>query len=147
MKPRLLDTNILLRYLTRDDEEKARRALALLLRVERGEERVTTSPMEIFETVFTLQSFYKMARTDIRERLAAIMQLRGLQLPNKQVYIEALDLYATTSLSFADCFNAAYMNRHGLPEIYSWDTDFVTTHLLAWRGVKVAADDAQRRTG
>ena len=33
--PRFLDTNILLRYLTRDDEEKDRACLALLLRVER----------------------------------------------------------------------------------------------------------------
>ena len=38
--PRFLDTNILLRLFTRDDEAKARLALALLQRVERGEEKL-----------------------------------------------------------------------------------------------------------
>src|SRR5918998_1395895 len=125
MTPRLLDTNPLLRYLTRDDEAKARAALALLLRVERGEERVTTSPMVIFETVFTLQSFYRLARPDIRSRLAPIIRMRGLQLTNKQLYLSALDLYVEQPfLSFADAFNAAYMQARGIPEIYSWDKDF-----------------------
>ena len=67
MPPRFLDTNILLRYLTRDDEEKARRALALLLRVERGEEEVVTSPMVVFETIFTLQRYLSSTQgTDTR---------------------------------------------------------------------------------
>jgi len=48
-----LDTNILLRFLTRDDEQKAQQALDLLLRIERGEEKVITSPLVIFETIFT----------------------------------------------------------------------------------------------
>ena len=42
MARRFLDTNILLRYLTRDDEAKAQQALALLRRVERDEEQVET---------------------------------------------------------------------------------------------------------
>ena len=41
---RFLDTNVILRYLTRDDEVKAQAALRLLLRAERGEERLATSP-------------------------------------------------------------------------------------------------------
>ena len=66
MSLRFLDTNILLRYLTRDDEAKARRALALMIRVERGEEQVVTSPMVIFETVFTLEKSYRIARSTIK---------------------------------------------------------------------------------
>jgi aryl-alcohol dehydrogenase-like predicted oxidoreductase len=55
---RFLDTNILLRYFTKDDEAKAHKALVLLQRIERGEERVETSLSVIFETVFTLDNFY-----------------------------------------------------------------------------------------
>ncbi len=40
MPVHFIDTNILLRYLTRDDEQKAQRALQLLIRVENGEEKV-----------------------------------------------------------------------------------------------------------
>jgi predicted nucleic acid-binding protein len=124
MLPRFLDTNILLRYLTRDDEEKAEVALALLLRVERGEERVVTSPLVIFETVFTLEKSYRVARALIRERLEAIIGMRGLQLTNKQLYYQAFDLYVAKNISFADAFNAAFLKARELTEIYSWDADF-----------------------
>ncbi len=55
-----LDTNVLLRYLNNDDVDKTQRAESLLLRVERGQERVTISPLVIFETVYTLQSRYRV---------------------------------------------------------------------------------------
>lgn len=121
---RFLDTNILLRYLTKDDEQKARQALALLARVERGEEKVVTSPMVIFETVFTLQKRYQVPRERIRDSLGDIISMRGFELPNKRLYERALDLYASKNISFADAFNAAYMRAQGVSEIYSWDTDF-----------------------
>lgn len=121
---RFLDTNVLLRYLTRDDEEKASRALALLTKVERGEEKVVTSAMVIFEAVFTLQKRYGVPRERIQASLGDIISLRGLDLPNKHLYAQALDLYASKNLSFADAFNAAYMQSRQVSEIYSWDTDF-----------------------
>ena len=124
MPPCFLDTNILLRYFTRDDERKAQQALNLLMRVERGEEKVITSSLVIFETVFTLQSFYKVPRQRIRELVLSIISLRGLQLPGKNVYYQAFDLYVTKNISFADAYNAAYMLSERVSSIYSWDTDF-----------------------
>lgn len=124
MASRFLDTNILLRYFTRDDEEQARRALALLIRVEQGEERVETSPLVIFETVFALQRLYRVSRPHIRELLIDVIRLRGLHLPNKSRYFDAFDLYVSSNISFADAYNAVYMRARGMAEIYSWDTDF-----------------------
>ncbi len=124
MPPRFLDTKVLLQYLTRDDEAKARAALALLVRLERGEERVITSPLVMFETVFTLEKSYRVSRADIRERLSDIISLRGLQLANKGLYYRALDLYVSKNISFADAFNAVYARRHRATEVYSWDADF-----------------------
>lgn len=124
MSIRFLDTNILLRYLTRDDDHKARRALDLLIRVEQGEEKVITSSLVIFETVFTLQSFYKLPRLQIKELIVPIISLRGLHLPGKNTYYRAFDLYVTQNISFADAYNAAYMLAEQVSDIYSWDTDF-----------------------
>lgn len=124
MPGRFLDTNVLLRYFTRDDEAKARRALALLTRVEQGQEKVVTSSLVIFETIFTLQSFYHLPRERIRELVQDVITLRGLELPNKIHFVQALDMYATTRLSFADAYNAIYAKARSAAEIYSWDTDF-----------------------
>ena len=121
---RFLDTNLLIRYFTRDDEEKAQKVLKLLKRVERGEERVITSPLVLFEIVFTLQSFYGVPREKIKELLSPIIELRGLKLSNKEIYQLALDIYTEKNISFADAFNAAFALKKGIKEIYSYDEDF-----------------------
>ncbi len=124
MPVRFLDTNVLLRYLTRDDEDKAQRTFNLLLSIERGEERVITSSLVIFETVYTLQSFYKVPRRTIKELLSPIISLRNLQLQSKDVYYRAFDLFISKNISFADAYNAAYMIDEEITHIYSWDKDF-----------------------
>lgn len=131
MARRFLDTNVLLRYFTRDDERKADAALALLQRIEAGEERVVVAHTVIFETVFTLQSFYKVPRSLIRDLVLSIVTLHGIELANKSIYSEALELYAERNVSFADAWNAVFMRTNGLLEIYSWDTDFDAMPWLA----------------
>ncbi len=124
--PRFLDTNILLRHLTADDEEKARACRELLLRVEQGVETVATSDLVVAEAVFILQSprQYGLQREQICRLLEPVVRLRGLRLPNKALYAKAFDLYCQRNISFTDAFNAAYMESRGLNEIYSYDTDF-----------------------
>ncbi len=124
MPLRFLDTNILLRYLTRDDEVRAQSAVALLTSIEQDEEKVVTSPMVIFETVFTMQTRYKASRQQIKELVLPIVDMRSLQLPGKSVYRRAFDLYVGGRLSFADAYNVAYMEADGLTEVYTWDRDF-----------------------
>jgi predicted nucleic acid-binding protein len=119
-----LDTNILLRFLIRDDEQKAQQALNLLLRIERGEEKAITSSLVIFETIYTLQSFYKVPRQHIKEQVLSIISLRSLHLPDKNLLHRAFDLYVTKNISFADAYKAAYMQSEEVSNIYTWDKDF-----------------------
>jgi len=121
---RFIDTNLFLRYFTRDDEEKAQKVFNLFKRVERNEEKVITSPLVIFEIIFTLQSFYKVSRKEIKELLSPLLDLKGLKLQDKEVYREALDIYTKKKVSFADAFNAAFAIKKGIKEIYSYDKDF-----------------------
>jgi uncharacterized protein len=121
---RFIDTNLFLRYLTRDDEDKAQKVLNLLKRVEENEEKVITSPLVIFEVIFTLESFYKVQREEIKELLSPILDLRGLKLLDKGIYRQALDIYTQNKISFADVFNAAFAIKKGIKEIYSYDKHF-----------------------
>ena len=121
---RFLDTNILLRYFTKDDEKKARDVLRLLKKVERAEEKVLTSPLVIFETIFTLETYYKVKRKEIKNLLSPILNLRGLKLDFKDVFESALKLYSEKRISFADAFNFCFMQKNGVKEIYSFDKEF-----------------------
>ena len=121
---RFIDTNLFLRYFTNDDEVKARRVLELLQRVERGEERLITSPLVIFEIIFTLEKFYRVSRNEIRELMLPILALKGMEVSFKGIYEQALELYVKHSISFTDAFNAAFMLTKDIKEIYSYDEDF-----------------------
>ena len=123
-----LDTNVILRYLTRDDEAKAEACYRLFKRVQLGELELITCEAVIAEVVYVLSSHrapYRLSNEDIKARLVPILTLRGLRLPQKRVYLEALDLYATSPfLDFEDALAAAHMRRQGVTEIMSYDRDF-----------------------
>ena len=123
---RFIDTNILLQHLVREDEEKAVGCRELLLRLERGEEVAVATDIVIFEAVYILQSprHYGLSRSRIRQLVEPIIALRGLRLPRKSLYARAFDLYCNSGVSFADAYNAAYMESRGITEVYSYDTDF-----------------------
>jgi predicted nucleic acid-binding protein len=123
-KEKFLDTNILIRYFTKDDEKKAYDVLELLKRIEKNEEKVITTPLVIFEVIFTLQSYYKLPREEIKELLLPILNLRGLRLTFKPIFEKALEMYPQVNISFADIFNYCFMLEEGINEIYSYDGDF-----------------------
>ncbi len=121
-----IDTNIFLRYLAGDDPDKGRRAYELLQRVEAGEVAVTTTEAVILEIIFVLSGkrTYNRPRAEIREKLVAILSLRGLRLSRKAVYLRALDLYvANGSVDFVDCLNAAFMEDAGIKIVWTFDKD------------------------
>jgi len=121
---RFIDTNILIRYLTNDDLQKAQRALRLLERVADGAEEVVTTPLVIFETVFLLEKSYSLTKADVRAKVTTLLALQGLQLREKPLCLEALDSYVDQNISYADAYNAAWMRANGITEVYSWDREF-----------------------
>jgi predicted nucleic acid-binding protein len=117
-----LDTNLFLRHLTQDHPEHAPKATALWRRIATGDETVASADTVVFETVFTLQSFYRRSRTDIRDSVLPLLALRGVRLPNKGRYRRAFELYVTVgALSFADCFHVAVMESRGLTNMITFD--------------------------
>jgi predicted nucleic acid-binding protein len=73
-----LDTNIFLRLLTRDDEEKATACLALFEQLETGAAEATTSTVVIAEICYVLssRSHYQMQPAAIAERLSPLLHLK-----------------------------------------------------------------------
>jgi predicted nucleic acid-binding protein len=124
---RFLDTNIILRYLTKDDPIKAAACFALFQRLQNGTEEATTSEVLLHEALYVLTSsrYYHLTHADAAARLRPIVALRGLKLPQKRLYLRALDLYASsTQLDFGDAMAVARMEAEGITEIYSYDSDF-----------------------
>ncbi len=123
---RFVDANVFLRYLTRDDVAKAARVKDLLERAERGEVELLTSESVISELVFVLSSprLYNLTRERIRTLLIPLVSLKGLKLPNRTLFLRALDLYAATPMDFVDALAIAHMEARKMTEIYSYDGHF-----------------------
>ncbi len=125
-----LDTNIILRYLIKDDPDKAARAYALLQQVEQGNRIVATTEAVIAEVIYVLASkkTYNVPRSEIVKLLQPVLMLKGLKIgckaAEKLMYADALTLYATTKLDFADAIILARMKYEEVTTIISFDTDF-----------------------
>ena len=121
---RLIDTNVLIRYLTQDDPAKAALGRAVLERVSRGDEQAAISHLVVFEVVFLLQKTYRIPRHSIRQMVTALLVMPNMHIPDRQLLLDALVIYEQENISYADAFNAVYMRGEGMTELYSWDAEF-----------------------
>ena len=123
---KFVDANIILRFLTGDAPDQAARCLALFEAAERGDEELTTCEAVLAEVVYVLSSprLYHLERQRIRDLLLPILTLKGLRLASRQLYQDALNLYATSSLDFEDALALAHMRVAGIREIVSYDRHF-----------------------
>ena len=125
---RFLDTNIIIRFLTRDDPVKAAACYLLFQRVAAGAERLFTTKTIIAEVTYVLSSSrlsYQLTLQEIRDRLMPIIILDGLRMPQKEACVSALEIYASfPQLDFEDALAVAYMKQRGIDEIVSYDADF-----------------------
>lgn len=123
-KPRFIDTNIFLRFLTSDLPTQAERCAVLVQRLRDGEEVVSMSPLAVAEIVWTLERFYKLSRAEVAAKVSPLLKLKGLRVANKAVFLRALSLFAEKNISFTDAYIAVQMERAGVEELYSYDRDF-----------------------
>ena len=126
MENRFVDTNVFMRYLTRDDPAKYEKCREMFKRALKGEITISTSAMVIAELIWTLLSYYKVPKADVVEKISVIVGTDNLFIPDKDVLADALVLYARKNIDFIDAYNAVFMRYQGLVEIYSYDEDFET---------------------
>jgi len=119
-----LDTNILLRHFLGDHPQFSAKATAIIGEIAQGRLTVRISDTVVFETVFLLERTYRIARDIIANGLLVVIDLPGIIRPGKTMYHRVFELYTTTRLGFADAFHVALMERLGINEVFSFDTDF-----------------------
>lgn len=124
---RFADANIFIRALIGDDPIRKAACDDLFHKIDRGEVEIVTCEAVITEIVYVLssRSRYGLSHTEIRGRLSPLIRMRGLRLPGKQIYLEALDIYASRpAIDFEDAVCVAHMRQMGIDEILSYDKDF-----------------------
>ncbi|MEC4686611.1 MAG: PIN domain-containing protein [Nitrospirota bacterium] len=124
MEKKFIDTNIFLRYLTRDDPSKYDKCNSLFKKAIEGKIALVTSGMVIAELVWTLSSYYRVPKADVIEKISIIVSTESLYIPDRDIIADALVLYSRKNIDYIDAYNAIFMKNHGVSEIYSYDEDF-----------------------
>lgn len=109
-----LDTNVLVRLLTGDDEEQCLRAVRLIEAEANQGRKVFVSFAVILETEWVLRSRYKIERDLVRSAFAALLEAQDLVVEHAGSLEEALRLFRQLpSADFADCMHVANACMYG----------------------------------
>ena len=125
MKAVILDTNIIIRFVTSDDKIKQKKVASFFEKIEKGEMTALIPDVIFAEIVFVLVSkkLYSLPKKTIQAILLPIINLSHIKLHNKKSIKRALELFVKHGLDFEDALIAAYAEK-GKNEILSFDTDF-----------------------
>ena len=115
-----LDTNVLVRYLVRDDAEQADAARALL------ESLTTEHPGYIcrevmVELVWVLERAYGFSRDRIATILEELVATEGLVIEEADDVARAASRYRTSGAGFSDLMILAAAKRSGAQPLYTFD--------------------------
>ena len=97
-----LDTNVLVRYLTQDDPEQARKANAVIEETVGDGKRCFIASIVLCELVWVLQAAYGYDKEDVSGALEKMMSTIEFSIEDKDLALRALDDYLKGSADFAD---------------------------------------------
>lgn len=127
------DTNLFLRYLTNDLPAQADAVEQLLHRASAGEVVLVINSLVIAEIVWTLESYYGLARDAVKGKILAMLNTPGLEVAEGGLVLQAISWYADKNVDFIDAFNAAWLTARGLTVACTFDRK----HFSRLKGVRV----------
>lgn len=116
-----IDTNILIRFLTRDDEKQAKRAAEILKEECTEETPGFLTNIVLVELVWTLSRIYKYSRPQIVMALEALLNSRELLFESPDEVKSAIEHYEEGHAGFADYLLGAIAQKHGCQDTLTFD--------------------------
>lgn len=124
MKPCLVDTNLIIRFLTGEPEKQAALARDLFAANESGELTLKVVPLVVAEVVFVLSGkICGYERNEVASALIPFLQSPTLDVEKRDVMLLALELYRVHSIDYVDACLAAEARLAG-HAVASFDADF-----------------------
>lgn len=116
-----LDTNVLVRYLTRDDETQFRAARRLLRRLERTGETAYISVVVLCELSWVLAFSYGFDRKTLVSTLGQILQTVEFTVEDRDLVREAVEEFSRGKGGFADYLIGLRNRRAGCHRTATFD--------------------------
>jgi len=120
METVLVDTNVFLRFLLKDDPNLHNRAFSLLTKAKLGKIKLLVPTIVIFEISFVLNSVYKFTKEEIIQNIESLLAVSYLSIDEVAIFKQALTLYKNSNNSFADCFLITKAKSQGI-KLFTFD--------------------------
>ncbi len=117
-----VDTNVLVRYLTRDDQPQYEKARRLIDREVAKGEPVLVSLLVLLETEWVLRSRYEMAKAEIVKTFSALLDTADLAFEDEPSVEAAVYAWKDSVADFADCLIGARNIRLGCRATATFDS-------------------------
>ncbi len=117
----IIDTSILLRFLTSNSVEKKEK-FKKLIKDATAEKSILLVPlMVVIELVYVLEKIYKLPKGEVREKVESLETLPVVEIESEDMVLEALRLYAEENLKFGDAMILAKSRVSGIKHVYTFD--------------------------
>ena len=116
-----VDTNVLVRFLVRDDEAQFEKARKLIKREIAAGRRIFVSQLVLLETEWVLRSRYSLPKNRIIEAISGLLDATDVRFEDEPAIEEALFNWKDTTADFADCLIGAQNRRLGCRATATFD--------------------------
>ena len=116
-----IDTNVLVRYLVRDDEAQFEKASRLIKREIGVGEAVFVSLPVLLETEWVLRSRYGFKKAEIVDAISGLLDATEIQFEAEAAIEESLNYWKDSTADFADCLIGAHNRRLGCRATATFD--------------------------
>jgi predicted nucleic-acid-binding protein len=116
-----VDTNVLVRYLIRDDRPQYEKARRLIDREVAKGEPVLVSLLVLLETEWVLRSRYKLAKAEVVTAFSALLDTADLAFEDEPSVENAVYSWKDSAADFADCLIEARNRRLGCRATATFD--------------------------
>ncbi|GAB4341464.1 MAG: type II toxin-antitoxin system VapC family toxin [Leptolyngbyaceae cyanobacterium] len=122
-----LDTNVLVRYLTRDDEQQWQRAEQYINATLAAEETCFISNIVLCELVWVLRSAYRIPREELITTLEKILRTSHFDFEDKAVIWGAFRQFQQGKADFSDYLISKVNHQAGCTETATFDAKLQNT--------------------
>jgi predicted nucleic acid-binding protein len=112
-----VDSNVLVRHLTGDPPDQARRATSFL----RDAEELILVDLVVAEVVYVLESVYEVERECVAKLVRAIVAFPPVVVPDRLLLLRSLEIYEQHRIHFAESYLAACAEATGVGVVASFD--------------------------
>ncbi len=116
-----IDTNVLVRFLVRDDEAQFEKTRKLIKREIAAGRRVFVNQLVLMESEWVLRSRYAVPKNQIIEAISGLLDATDIQFEDEPSIEEALFMWKDAAADFADCLIGAKNRRLGCRATVSFD--------------------------